>query len=252
MKYQRLIIFFTPLIVWLLSQAILITPKFFYSALALGAAVIIFSVKFLADAKALKNWPVWFVSPLLFWLAGAVYAAILPGRFWVQAIFLMILFFLFFYFRHLYYHFAYGAPEREEKLEGWLLSGGFLTVFASSATLFGLSAFINWPFVLLFLSFIIISAVLILPFTALRKISLKKNGWLVLVSLITFGELVWAISLLPLNFNVLAFLAAIFYYFILMIIRLDWRGELKRQTLKWPVILSFVLVLISLLTARWL
>jgi len=110
-----------------------------------------------------KNWPVWFVSPLLFWLAGVVYAALLPGRLWVQLIFILILVFLFFYLRHLYYYFAYGAPEREEKLEGWLLSGGFLTVFALGAVLFGLPAFISWPAGLLFAAFLLLSAISALP-----------------------------------------------------------------------------------------
>lgn len=251
MKRSRLLINIVPVILLLLSLAFLFSPSFFYAALGLGALLIILSIKYLVEKNSSRPWLPFIVSPLLVFLGGEFYAALLPNYFYLVAIFLVIAWFVYSYQRNLYYYLAYGAPERERKIDSLLLSGGFLSVWALSGALFNIQAFLNWPFWLLLLIFTPFVWLSFANFSWWQK-NFSSAGITILFNAVIILELTWILSLLPLNYNILGFLLALFYYFLLFSLRLSWRRELNRRRLRPVLIGSLVVVFLILLTAAWL
>ncbi|MFA5184215.1 MAG: hypothetical protein WC456_01680 [Patescibacteria group bacterium] len=254
MRYQRLIPVIAPLLVWLLSQALLWEPRFFYSSLALGVLVIALSVRYLA----LKNkifWLPFILPPALLFLSFISYIAIIVGNFWIQSIGVLLVYLLFLYFRNLYYYFASGAeqPEWSLRLDNLLMSSGFLSAFTAAAFLFNLSTFTNWPIYFLLPSLAVLSGLLFWQFRLVpHPDNVPRSIWLPLLSVLALTELAAAFALLPLNFNILALFFAIAYYLGLILIRLSEGSNLRRRTIKLPLILSAIVILLLLLTSRWL
>jgi hypothetical protein len=75
---------------------------------------------------------------------------------------------------------------------------------------------------------------------------------LILIGALILTELAGILSILPLDFNILALLLALMYNLILMIIRLDSSNKLNSRILKIPLILTFFLISLLFITARWL
>lgn len=256
MKKPRYIYLFLPLIIWLLNQAFLLRPSFFYSAMALGLLLIIFGVRALARLDKNKYWPLLIAPPALFFLSFSLYVTLIPNRwpsnFWIQGIFILEAWFIFSYLRNLYYYLAYHALERQQKLSDLLVSGGFLSMFAIGASFYGLPAFINWPLYLLLLSLAPLIFLLFSQFIPFKNLNLKTNLILLLTNTLMLLELAGVISLLPLNYNLLGFVLALAYSFQLLVLQLSWRGELTAKRLKLPIIALVALVIILFLTASWL
>ena len=252
MQYKRLIPLLVPLIIWIFSQAFLRWPSLFYSALAIGLLIIVLSVRLLAGKE--RDWPLLAIAPTLFFLNFSLYLAIIIGSFWIQAILVLIAWFLFVYLKNLYYYFTHKESELifEDKLDNLLIVSGFLSVFAASTVLFSLPNFITWP---VWATLLILAAViwlLFIQFMPLKKINPEKAKVLTLVSIFGLAQIAWGLSLLPLKFHILGLFLAISYYLALTIVRLHLRGALNRRALKLPLILSATAFILLLLTARWL
>ena len=100
--------------------------------------------------------------------------------------------------------------------------------------------------------FAAIVGLLFWQFKLLQKKSASLAGWLLFITVLILTELALAMTLLPLNFNILGLFAAIIYYLGLTIIRLEHRGSFNGHTVRLPLILSIILIFILLITARWL
>lgn len=253
MNYKRIIPVVVPLLIWLSGQIFLLHAELFYSIMALGALIIVLSVKYLAGREK-HDWPLFAIAPLLFFLNFSCYITIIIGRFWVQALLILIVWFLFVYLKNLYYYSTHKESEAifEDKLDNLLIVSGFLSVFSASTVLFSLPIFITWP---TWATILILAAsfwLLFLQFMPLKKIRPEQAKVLILVSVIGLSELALGLSLLPLKFHLLGLFMAISYYLTLTIVRLHLRGSLNRRALKLPLILAGIAFLILFLTARWL
>ncbi len=252
MKYKRLIPLIVPLLIWISGQLFLRWSGLFYSVLALGALVIILSVKYLAGRER-SDWPLLAIAPILFFLNFSGYIAIIIGSFWVQLLLILIAWFLFVYLKNLYYYFTRKESESffENKLDNLLIASGFLSVFAAATVLFSLPIFIAWPIWATVLILAAIIWLLFIQFMPLKKIRPEQAKVLILISVLGLTELAWGLSLLPLKFHLLGLFLAISYYLALSIIRLHLRGALNRRVLKLPLILSAIAFILLFLTARW-
>lgn len=253
---RRLIYLFTPLAIWLLSQSFLLFPRFFYSALLIGLLLIMVSAIWLARLDRRKYWPALAIPPALFFASFSLYATLIPDRWpdeiWIELVFLLEAWFVFSYFRNLYYYLAYDAPERREKLDSLLVSGGFLATFALGASFYGLSAFIDWSLAAFLSALTPLVFLLFSQLIPFRGTSLKNERVFLIVNTLMLVEIAGMISLLPLNYNILGFIFALAYSFELLAWRLDRRGELDRRRLKFPLVISIIIVIILFLTASWL
>lgn len=253
MKYQRFVPILVPLLVWFLNQAFFSEPGLFYISLALGALLIVLSVWYLVP-KDKAFWLPYIIPPLLFFIGFSGYSAVLVGNLWLQLIGLMIIWFLFSYFRSLYYYFTAPGKQLEwtARLNNLLLSGGFLTAFVTMAFLFDLPAFFDWPLYFLLPASALLSGLLFFQFHLFPTEGERPTTNLSWLSILVLTELTGIFSLLPLNFNLLALFFAIAFYFCLAIIRLAENGILHRRALKLPLILGLIIIILLLLTARWL
>ncbi len=232
MKYQRIIPLITPLSVWLLCQAFLRWPGFFYSVLAIGSLLIVLSVKYLVGREK-SAWPLLTIAPVIFFLTFSCYAAIIIGGFWVQFLLVLIFWFLFVYLKNLYYYFTHKELESifEDKLDNLLLVGSFLSVFTAATVLFSLSTFITWP---LWATIMILAAViclLFIQFMPFKRVNPEQAKALIMVSVLGLAELAWGLSFLPLKYHLLGLFMAIGYYLVLVIIRFHLQGNLNRRSL---------------------
>jgi hypothetical protein len=251
MKQQRWLILVVPLLLWLFSQAFLWQPALFYSALALGALLIIIAVRAITRPTP-HDWLLFIISPVLFFLSFSGLAAVLISHFWIQFIFILEFWFVFSYLKQVYYYFYYPAPPWREKLDNLLMAGGFLTVYAAAAVLFGLPAFLSLSPLVMLPSLALIIGLLFLQFSLFPRDNWRGSGRLALTLVLILAELAWVLSLWSLNFNLLALFLSLAYYLGLTIIRLAGRGNLNRRTLRLPLLLSALIILILFLTARWL
>jgi len=252
MKKNSLYLIIAPFLLWLLNELYIFKPSLFFVSLSFGLLVIAFFVRLIVKNNSKRFWPLFILTPALFYLSLSFYSAIITGQFWIQLIFIFNALFVYSYLKNIYYHFSFGAPEREIKLRRLLLSGSFLTAFALAATLYGLPIFLNWSFFYLLLIFIVFSIALFSQFLIFHK-DLDKTSFMFLgIDTVVLGEFAAVIFLLPLNYNILGLLVAIVYY--LLILFNNWRIEdrLVFKHLRWPIAIAGFIFIIILLSARWL
>lgn len=252
MKYKNIFLFLTPLVVWLLCQMFLLKPNSFYFAIALGIILILVSVAKFLKKSSKRNWFNFLISPILFFLSLSFYSTVLTNRFWIQVIFIFIAWFIFNYLRNLSNYIVDNNNDNTERLDNTLLIGGFLSIFASSAFLYTMPAFLNWSLWKILVFFIPIAFLLFNQFLSIRNINFRTNGSMIILDALVLVEIFWALSLLPLNFNILGCLLAIFYYLLFIVNRLHWRDSLNLKNVKIPLVLATVVLILLLLTARWL
>lgn len=253
MNYKRLLPVITPAFVWGLSQVFFWRPLFFFAALALGTLLIAWSVKEIAGRHE-PDWYFFISAPILFSLAFNSYAAVIASSFLVQVCFVAIAWFLYSYLKA-FYHFAVHKEEREDwkiRLHRLLIPGGFLTMFAAFAVMLYLPLFFNLDIYISLPLFIVLSWLLFVQFGPIKHIDARPTGTLVIINVIIMAEMAWAFTLLPFNYNLLALFAAITYYLLLLIVRLEARGDLNRQSLRPSLIIIVSAMLLLVLTARWL
>lgn len=236
----------------MLDEIFFFKPQFFFVSLALGLIIITLGVYVLIKNRSERFWLGFILPPALFFLSFSFYSAVIVSQFWIQAIFLLIVWFTFAYLKNIYYYFSFGAPERADKLRRLLLSGAFLSAFALAAILFALPIFLNLPLAILIGLFAVISLPLFGQFLLFSKDiePEQKIFWLVNVLILT--EVVSVFSLLPLSYNILGLMTAIIFY--LLILFEDWRltNRLNYRHLRWPLIIGSVIFIFILLSARWL
>jgi len=252
MKNKSAFIFLTTGLLWFLNQAFLLKPSFFYSSLMLGAILIILLTRNIVEPFRKNGWLVWLIAPLLFWFSVSLYATMIASYFWIQIIFLVIVWFMYSYFNNLYYYHFDRNSELHKKFDSLILSGGLLTCAATGASLYGLTAFISWPTSFLLLLFTPIAILLFVQFAPLRKNFWSENKFLLPIDVLILMELAIVLSFLPLNFNLLGFCLALGYYFLLTVMRFRWQERLERRNLKRLIILSISIIIILFLSARWL
>ncbi len=248
---SRKIIFITPIVLWLLSQLFLLKPQLFYVSITLGALLLAFSIKGIEKNKKDRNWSLFFFFPAIFFLGASLYVALIPNYFWIQFILLLSNWFIFSYFRNIYYLFNYNAPERIEKLDSLMTIAGFFAIFTLAASMYGLPTFLGWNFWPLWVVFIILSAPLFFKFFILGSLKIQKSWPIFLAAIFILAELSLALYLLPLSFNVLGLFVAIFFYLLLLALRLALRKDFSVKTLLMPFTFSVILIIILLLTSRW-
>lgn len=244
---------FITFFIWLLSQLFLWQPDLFFVALGLSVLMIVLTVRQIITQNSKFFWPWFIASPILFYLAATFYSAILANHYWIQLILAANAYILFVYFKNIYYHLAFGAPEREAKLRKVLLSASFLSFFAAAATLYALPIFLNLSFWSIFFIFIFLIALFFAQ--RLLLIPTGKNSDEVLflgINTIVLTEISGALLLLPLNYNVRGLLLALMFYSLILFN--NWRREarLNLKNLKWPLVIGISMILIILLSARWL
>lgn len=252
MKNNYWYLFLIPFALWVLDEIFIFKPAFFFIALSFGLLILAFGIRSLVKNNGFKFWPVFVLPPALFFLSLSFYSAIIISQFWIQVIFLLIAWFVFYYLQNIYYYFSFGAPEREVKIRRLMFSGSFLSTFAIAATLYGLPIFLSWPFSLLLLFFLVISIALYGQFYIFSKNITSEQKIFLGLDVLVLTEFAGVLFFLPLNFNILGLLLAIIFYFLILLNDFRVENKLNFKNLKWSVIIGSLIIIFILLTARWL
>lgn len=252
MKYfPRLAVTIYPLIIWLLSEVYFFEPNSFYMAVGASLLLTVALTFYLKQPSA--SWPWWFatVLPSAFLGTGAVYASLQVSKIVVQLIFLLVVIFLFIYFKNLYYQYRRPdlyAPEEFELVKSF---GGLLIVFFSSASLLGLKSLLNltaWPMFLVFAT--IILAVVFINLEG--EVTNRRTVWqFSLITTFLLAEEAIVFLMLPLQYNVAALCLAIIYYLIISLTKLYFRQALTGKKIRYYLLASYSGITLALLTARW-
>lgn len=243
--------YFLPLFLLILGQAFLMLPNLFFVCLSLGAIAIVFTTRGLAKVGRSQDWSLFVYFPLIFFLSSYLYSTLIPGTYWIYAIFLLNAIFLYVYFKNLYYFFRYKAPERIDKLDTFLMTGAVLSAFFLGACAYGLPIFLGWDFWPLLMYYgLAVFPLFFQPFI-LGSLRLKQNWPFFLVALVIFLQIAGVIYLFPFGFSVLGLMAAIVFYLLFLTLRLHVRDRLSMQLLRLPLISSLAIFIILLLTTRW-
>lgn len=252
MKLSRLLVIFLPLFTWLLAQAYLIWPEFFYIAFLLSALAIVFVAFYLKQAGPTTPWYLPTILPLIFLFSVSVYISFCTNLWLVQILFLVLLIFQFSYFKSLYYFWNRPDLYSDEDMKITKSYASFLTIFWLAADVYGLQSLLNfdvWPMMLLFIALVF----------SLIYINLKSEGhnlkiawqFSTLITLV-ISEATWVFVFLPLNYNISGLVIAIIYYLSSNLVNLYLQNALTPKKIKLYLILSFTGLAILLFTAGWL
>lgn len=252
MKNKQLYLILIPFSLWLLDEIFFFKPGFFFVSLGLGLLIITLGVHTLIKDHGSKFWPAFILPPALFFLSFSFYSAIIASQFWIQVIFLFNVWFVFSYLKNIYYYFSFGAPERESKLRRLLASGAFLSTFAFASNLYGLPIFLSWPFFLLLIAFMIICLALFGQFFVFTKKIEREQKVFLGINILVLAEFAGVLFFLPLNFNILGLLVALVFYFLVLLNDFREEHRLNFKNVKWPLIILSAVIILTLLSARWL
>ncbi len=249
--FPRFAVTIYPLVIWLLSEVYFFQPKSFY--ISLGASLLLtIALSFYLKRKD-SPWPWWFaiLLPSAFLGAGSVYASLQISKLAVQLIFLVIVIFLFIYFKNLYYRYRRPDLYAAEEFELVKAFGGLLTIFFSSASLLGLQALLNltaWPMFLVF-------AVIVLAITFINledEPAERRIIWqFSLITVFLLAEEALVFLMLPLQYNVAALCLAIIYYLLISLTKLYFRQALTGKKIRYYLLAGYGGIILALLTARW-
>jgi len=242
-----------PLAIFFALEVYFFYHKLIYPASAFIVIVIIFSLwSFTKESQTSKQWWNFAILPALFTLAVISYSTLLENKPLIQLLFLFDLFFLYFYFRFSYYYLVKPIAYKVSAIENLSSYVNFLSYFLIISTIYGLQSYLNIPVWQLMVVLAVVSILAVHQIMWANKIESKtSNLYLILITLALI-EIGWAISFLPLNFNISGLILAICYYVIIGLARLYLLEILDKEKIRLYLIFGIVSLFLVLLTARWL
>jgi hypothetical protein len=245
-----LVLFFFEILLW--------RPKFFYYSLTASLLVLLLAYwqLHLGDIEK-KRWIGFLILPPFFIIGLAFYASMLANfSFWdkilIHSLFFFNSIFIYLYLRFSYFYFLKPYIFKEADFKNISSCGNYLSSFLIFSSCYGFFLFLNiqfWllaPFVLLSLFF------LSFQFFWLEKMEAKKNILILLVIPLVLTEIYWALAFLPLNYSVAGLILSIIYFAVVNLTKFHLADNLDKNIIRNYLIFSISILLLILLTARWI
>lgn len=253
MKYNRLLPLLAPLLILLFFEVFYFSPKMIYVALVISDLLVFFLLSQFTKASSVsKKWWDFLIIPVFFLTSLAAYSAVSSSRFFVQLLFIFNSIFLYLYFRVIYYFLLLPAKYKKSMIENISSYGNFLIFFFVSSSIYGLQSLLNfsvWPLMVIIVT---VSILIVYQTMKIDNINVKLAPIFIFVISLLLVELAWAISFLPLNFNVSGLILAICYYMLIGLTRHHLIGRLEKRTVKLYLLFGFGSIILALLTSRWM
>jgi hypothetical protein len=191
------------------------------------------------------------ITPLSLVLSGLFFIIFLENLFLKHflAILISILvgFFLENIIIYIYFHERYQASSLEN-ISNYL---NLISIFFFTSSIFGVFSFLNISLWLLTILILVIVALLIYETMWINKFfSFKKWIYILVISLISV-ETFWAVTFLPVSFYVSGAILTIVYYILSGLSRNYLLGILDKRILKRYLIVSIIVLILILGTAKW-
>lgn len=239
------------LIIILGLEISLFKPSFFWWAL-IGLLVLnIFLIWLAVRRKFDVNFWNFLISPFLFLSGGLIFFGF-SDSFLVKQLVIIFLavasgVFLYRLITFTYYKYKYEDHSLSDISRIINLSG----IFFWFTNFFDLHAFLKIPLLILLVSGWLVTYLTIYQFFCITKTQFSHNKLFILISSLLILELFFIINWLPLVSVAKAMLITSAYYFIISLSLYDFRGALARSVyLRYSLITSLIWILV-LITARW-
>lgn len=252
MKLSRFAVVIYPLIIWLLAQAYLFWPNFLYLAVVISVLLTLALTFYLKRPERNTPWWLLVILPILFLLSITTYISLQASYLLNQALLLVLIIFLFSYFKNLYYFWHRPDLFKEEDLLIIKAYASFLTIFFLAADLYGLQSLLGmtvWP---MFIIFVILVLIIYFLNLDLAEIDPKISRQFAIINTVFLAEMALVLVFLPLSYNVAALSLGIVYYLMINLSRLYLQKALSSKKIKLYIIISYAGLALLLLTARWL
>lgn len=252
MRYNKLLPPLIPFLVFVFFEIFFLNSRMIYVSVVLSSLLILFAIRQFSLVNLREDWWNFLVLPILFLIGIASYSSVLISRPIIQILFVVNVVFLYFYLRMAYYSLVQPIPETNLTIDNLSSYGSFLAVFFISSAMFGLQSFLNLSVWALALVMAVVIFLIVRQAFWANKIDLKASLVYILISGLILVELVWAVSFLPLNFNISGLILAACYYMLIGLVRHHLLGRLDRRTIELYLAFGFGSIFIILLSARWM
>lgn len=242
----------TATIVLVLFEFFFFYPKAIYVSLALSGLAIFFALWQLAKTSFVdKRWWNFFILPAVFMVGLAAYSMALSGKFFIQFLFLSNAIFIYFYLRFAYCYLIQPVLHREQTFDNVFSGGNFLAFFFAASAVYSLQSFLNAPTWLLMSVLVAVTALAVYQSMWANKIDIGARYVYILAACLIIFELGWAISFLPVNYNIAGLVLAACYHIFTGLSKLYLLEKLNKKSVKAYLVFGFLSIFFVLLTARW-
>lgn len=253
MNYNKFLPVIVPIITLFLLELFYFKPRLIYVALVLLILLYFFTFRqFIIASKKNEKLLNHLILPVLYLISSCVFSVLMPSKFFVQFLFVIVYIFLNAYFRTIYYYFLNSEKYKKNSLENLSSYGNFLSVYFAASGIYGLQSFlgINIWILMMFLLFFITAIIYQVFWT--NNILTKSSILFIIILPLANLELAWSISFLSLSYYILGLILAVCYYIAIGLVRFYLIGKLDFQIIKLYLIFGFISIFSVLLTSRWI
>lgn len=250
---NRFIPILCPLFIFIIFEIFFKKPFWIYWLFSLLIVAVAISVWKLIGRGLITVGARWnfLVAPLFLITSGLFFILFLENQILKHflAIFLAVLLGLFLenIFIYIYRHDKYQVNSLEN-ISSYL---NLISTLFFNSGFFGLLIFLNIPVWLLILLILLVTFSLSYQTMWINKIVSEKSWIYILIICLILCELAWALSFLPTSFYVSGAVLSIAYYLVLGISRFYLLGNLDAKIVKRHLIISLIVLILILGTARW-
>lgn len=253
MKFiNRIIPLLATLVVFVLFEQLLKTPKQIYWLSGFTFLVVILSVWQLNN-RQLKNGKFWYlvITPVLFLAGGLIFLSFLEGRFFKQFFLVVFAVLIWAFLEVVFLKFHLRAKYQTHSLENISTHLNLITIFLIASGFFSLIVFLGISTSLLIIIFAIVNTLLVYQLIKLSDVSLVVGWPYILATVVVITEIFWAVSFLPTSVYVNGLIVTIIYYLITGLTRNWLLGVREGKVVKRYLLISVISLVIVLLSAKW-
>jgi len=198
-----------------------------------------------------NDWWSFALLPIISTLSALAYILIISNANLVLAIIIGLYIVLIIYWRLIFRYIFRHSFYKPFSLERFFYYFSFLMLFLFSAAAYGIKTFLNVPLWQLVIAFFIFQIILTYLWSWTNKLDLKIVWPYSLALIVMITELFLAVNLLPLNFNISAFVIASSWHGLSFLATEHISGRLSYRRSRFIISLIVIIWLAVLITARW-
>ncbi len=249
---NRFIPFLSALAIFISFELLFIKPRIVW-----GILVVIFFIIFISTWKLVnrslldKEFWGFFITPFLF-VEASIFLSLFLEHFFLEQFLVLAVTGLHWYLFENIFNFYYKQhsyqPYAIENIFSYL---NLMIVFLVSTSFFGIVIFLDYS--IWFLSFFILLLGLLVGYQTIwvSKITLEKSRPTILILGLILAETFWVINYLPSSHFVNGLIVTVIFYVIINLTRYYFLKNLSKDVVRRHLIIGSIVLLLTLVTARW-
>lgn len=250
---NRLIPFLCPLFVFISFEIIFKKPIFVYWLFTFLIIIVVTSVWKLIGKGLITITARWnfLITPLFLVLGGLLFVFFLENKIFKHLLVVFLVFLLGLFLETMFVYIYRHEKYQVNSLENISSYINLISSLFFYSSFFGLLIFLNIPFWLIALLTLIITFFLSHQTMWVNKIVSVRSWLYILVICLILCELAWVLSFLPISFYVRGAVLSVIYYLVIGISRFHLLGILDVKVIRRHLIISLIVLILILGTARW-